>query len=204
MLQHAGVEVSVHLNDDSDSRLDCAVCEHTCYLSALVCNCSPKKATCLRHFRDLCGCPMKERCFVYWHSVDAIAALCRLVAARLPSGSDAKLQRAAMVGAQSVVDAQKRHKGPATNATAGEKPAKIRRVDIGVPAVAAGGPVAAAIDVRATSIDDGRHCSSCGNALHVPGFGDAVPCSTCHRPTHTRCATAVGMLLKCSICASNT
>ncbi len=38
-----------HFTEERDAVLECDICKYDCYLSAVVCPCSPDKVVCLRH-----------------------------------------------------------------------------------------------------------------------------------------------------------
>lgn len=56
----------------ADDERKCAECNTTCFLSAVTCKCSPKKVTCLRHFKDHCTCPPVEHTLRYRYTLDEL------------------------------------------------------------------------------------------------------------------------------------
>lgn len=48
-----------------DKRL-CHQCKHICFFSAVACECSQSKVSCLRHSHFMCRCPPNKRYFMIW------------------------------------------------------------------------------------------------------------------------------------------
>lgn len=48
-----------------DKRL-CHACKHVCFFSAVACECSQMKVSCLRHSHFMCRCPTERRYFMIW------------------------------------------------------------------------------------------------------------------------------------------
>lgn len=65
---------SVEAIDDAASDYDdkrvCVVCRHTCFSSAVACNCSQTKVVCLRHWNYICKCPHHNKYLIEWESLD--------------------------------------------------------------------------------------------------------------------------------------
>ncbi|CAB1347386.1 unnamed protein product [Coregonus sp. 'balchen'] len=45
-----------------DDERQCQKCKTTCFLSALTCPCSPERLVCLHHAKELCDCPLGNKC----------------------------------------------------------------------------------------------------------------------------------------------
>lgn len=56
-----------------DDQRVCYHCQHTCFLSAVCCNCSDQAVSCLRCCDALCGCPRDNKFILEWHSIEDIA-----------------------------------------------------------------------------------------------------------------------------------
>jgi len=67
----ASSEISEILAQYDDQRI-CSVCQHTCFLSAVCCNCSEMATSCLRCCDHLCGCPRTNKFILEWHSNEEI------------------------------------------------------------------------------------------------------------------------------------
>lgn len=48
-----------------DKRL-CHACKHVCFFSAVACECSQSKVSCLRHAHFMCRCPPEKKYFMVW------------------------------------------------------------------------------------------------------------------------------------------
>lgn len=48
-----------------DKRL-CHACKHVCFFSAVACECSQSKVSCLRHSHFMCRCPPQRKYFMIW------------------------------------------------------------------------------------------------------------------------------------------
>ncbi|XKL68471.1 hypothetical protein PGB90_003962 [Kerria lacca] len=59
----------------ADDERKCAECNTTCFLSAVTCICSPKKVTCLRHFKEHCSCPPIEHTLRYRYTLDELPVM---------------------------------------------------------------------------------------------------------------------------------
>lgn len=51
--------------DYDDKRL-CHACKHVCFFSAVACECSQSKVSCLRHSHYMCRCPIERRYLMVW------------------------------------------------------------------------------------------------------------------------------------------
>jgi histone demethylase JARID1 len=51
--------------DYDDKRL-CHACKHVCFFSAVACECSQSKVSCLRHSHYMCRCPTERKYFMVW------------------------------------------------------------------------------------------------------------------------------------------
>jgi hypothetical protein len=51
--------------DYDDKRL-CHACKHVCFFSAVACECSQSKVSCLRHSHFMCRCPPQKRYLMVW------------------------------------------------------------------------------------------------------------------------------------------
>ena len=51
--------------DYDDKRL-CHACKHVCFFSAVACECSQSKVSCLRHSHYMCRCPTDRKYFMIW------------------------------------------------------------------------------------------------------------------------------------------
>ncbi|CAB9516648.1 specific demethylase 5D [Seminavis robusta] len=57
--------------DYDDKRL-CHACKHVCFFSAVACECSQSKVSCLRHSHYMCRCPMDRKYFMIWSDDDEL------------------------------------------------------------------------------------------------------------------------------------
>eukprot|EP00978_Attheya_sp_CCMP212_P018433 scaffold50461_cov61-Attheya_sp.AAC.1 len=51
--------------DYDDKRL-CHACKHVCFFSAVACECSQSKVSCLRHSHYMCRCPTERKYLMIW------------------------------------------------------------------------------------------------------------------------------------------
>jgi hypothetical protein len=56
-----------------DKRL-CHACKHVCFFTAVACECSQSKVSCLRHSHFMCRCPAKRKYFMFWSSNDEMSS----------------------------------------------------------------------------------------------------------------------------------
>jgi len=64
--------------DYDDKRL-CHACKHICFFSAVACECSRSKVSCLRHSHYMCRCPMERRYLMIWSPEDELKTTCERV-----------------------------------------------------------------------------------------------------------------------------
>ena len=57
--------------DYDDKRL-CHACKHVCFFSAVACECSHSKVSCLRHSHYMCRCPTDRKYFMVWSKEDEL------------------------------------------------------------------------------------------------------------------------------------
>ena len=50
----------------TDDLRQCLACKHSCFLSGVVCACSPKEVSCLRDVKELCDCAPDKQVLVVW------------------------------------------------------------------------------------------------------------------------------------------
>lgn len=58
-----------------DDERQCKVCKTTCFLSAMTCSCSTTTLVCLRHYKNLCECPPKNRTLRYRYTLDELPVM---------------------------------------------------------------------------------------------------------------------------------
>lgn len=58
--------------DYDDKRL-CHSCKHVCFFSAVACECSQSKVSCLRHSHQLCSCPPDSKYMMIWSTAHELA-----------------------------------------------------------------------------------------------------------------------------------
>ncbi|KAJ8599303.1 hypothetical protein CTAYLR_008838 [Chrysophaeum taylorii] len=64
---------------DYDDKRVCVVCRHTCFCSAVACNCSQTQVVCLRHAAYLCKCPAQNKYLIEWESNENLEKLLKKV-----------------------------------------------------------------------------------------------------------------------------
>jgi histone demethylase JARID1 len=64
--------------DYDDKRL-CHACKHVCFFSAVACECSQSKVSCLRHSHYMCRCPTERRYLMIWSPEEELDNTCRAV-----------------------------------------------------------------------------------------------------------------------------
>jgi C5HC2 zinc finger len=57
--------------DYDDKRL-CHACKHVCFFSAVACECSRSKVSCLRHSHYMCRCPVERRYLMVWSTEEEL------------------------------------------------------------------------------------------------------------------------------------
>ena len=70
--------------DYDDKRL-CHACKHICFFSAVACECSRSKVSCLRHSHYMCRCPFERRYLMIWSPEDELTKTCERVRERCKS-----------------------------------------------------------------------------------------------------------------------
>uniref|UniRef100_A0AAX7U8V7 [histone H3]-trimethyl-L-lysine(4) demethylase n=1 Tax=Astatotilapia calliptera TaxID=8154 RepID=A0AAX7U8V7_ASTCA len=58
-----------------DDERQCYKCKTTCFLSALTCSCSPDRLVCLHHAKDLCDCPLGDKCLRYRYDLEEFPSM---------------------------------------------------------------------------------------------------------------------------------
>lgn len=64
-----------------DKRL-CHACKHVCFNSAIACECSQSKVSCLRHSHYMCRCPIERRYLMIWSPKDELQRITQKVRER--------------------------------------------------------------------------------------------------------------------------
>jgi len=64
--------------DYDDKRL-CHACRHICFFSAVACECSRSKVSCLRHSHYMCRCPPERRYMMIWSPEEELTQTCEKV-----------------------------------------------------------------------------------------------------------------------------
>jgi hypothetical protein len=64
--------------DYDDKRL-CHSCKHICFLSAVGCECSHSRVSCLRHSHFMCRCPPEKQYFLIWSKEDELTSTLKRV-----------------------------------------------------------------------------------------------------------------------------
>ena len=64
--------------DYDDKRL-CHACKHVCFFSAVACECSQSKVSCLRHSHYMCRCPVERRYLMIWSPEEELQNTCKSV-----------------------------------------------------------------------------------------------------------------------------
>ena len=59
-------------SSDYDDKRVCCVCQHTCFLSAVACNCSQSQVACLRHHQYMCRCQPSNKYLLAWMHDDQL------------------------------------------------------------------------------------------------------------------------------------
>lgn len=57
-----------------DDRRLCHACKHVCFSSAVACQCSQSKVSCLRHSHYMCRCPTERKYFMLWTSNEELTS----------------------------------------------------------------------------------------------------------------------------------
>lgn len=64
--------------DYDDKRL-CHACKHVCFFSAVACECSQSKVSCLRHSHFMCRCPTERKYLMIWSDEQELKATLKKV-----------------------------------------------------------------------------------------------------------------------------
>jgi len=64
--------------DYDDKRL-CHACKHVCFFSAVACECSHSKVSCLRHSHYMCRCPTERKYLMIWSDEDELKSTLKKV-----------------------------------------------------------------------------------------------------------------------------
>ena len=64
---------------DYDEKRLCHACKHICFFSAVACECSRSKVSCLRHSHYMCRCPFERRYLMVWSSEEELTKTCKEV-----------------------------------------------------------------------------------------------------------------------------
>lgn len=64
--------------DYDDKRL-CHACKHVCFFSAVACECSQSKVSCLRHSHYMCRCTTERRYLMIWSTEEELDNTCQAV-----------------------------------------------------------------------------------------------------------------------------
>uniref|UniRef100_A0A4W5KUE2 [histone H3]-trimethyl-L-lysine(4) demethylase n=1 Tax=Hucho hucho TaxID=62062 RepID=A0A4W5KUE2_9TELE len=68
-----------------DDERQCQKCKTTCFLSALTCPCSPEHLVCLHHAKELCDCPLGNKCLRYRYDLEEFPSMLYGVKSRAQS-----------------------------------------------------------------------------------------------------------------------
>uniref|UniRef100_A0A674BRB4 [histone H3]-trimethyl-L-lysine(4) demethylase n=1 Tax=Salmo trutta TaxID=8032 RepID=A0A674BRB4_SALTR len=68
-----------------DDERQCQKCKTTCFLSALTCPCSPERLVCLHHAKELCDCPLENKCLRYRYDLEEFPSMLYGVKSRAQS-----------------------------------------------------------------------------------------------------------------------
>ncbi|GMF26200.1 unnamed protein product [Phytophthora lilii] len=49
-----------------DDVRQCFHCRHNVFFSGVICSCNPNRLSCLRHTKEMCPCPMRDRTLLQW------------------------------------------------------------------------------------------------------------------------------------------
>ena len=64
--------------DDASATYDdlrlCHACKHVCFFSAVACECSQSKVSCLRHSHYMCRCPTERRYLMIWSNEEELTS----------------------------------------------------------------------------------------------------------------------------------
>lgn len=80
-----------------DDKRVCHACKHVCFFSAVACECSQSRVSCLRHSHSMCRCPTVRKYFMIWSSNEELKATHERVRERCES---LKQREASTVGSE--------------------------------------------------------------------------------------------------------
>uniref|UniRef100_A0A6Q2XXI7 [histone H3]-trimethyl-L-lysine(4) demethylase n=1 Tax=Esox lucius TaxID=8010 RepID=A0A6Q2XXI7_ESOLU len=83
LLRRAVQEMVFELLPDDERQ--CQKCKTTCFLSALTCPCSPESLVCLHHSKELCDCPMGNKCLRFRYDLEEFPSMLHGVKSRAQS-----------------------------------------------------------------------------------------------------------------------
>jgi hypothetical protein len=68
---------------DYDDKRSCHLCKHVCFFSAVACECSRTRVSCLRHSNLLCKCPSHKKYLMIWTSEREMTSTINFVEAHM-------------------------------------------------------------------------------------------------------------------------
>ncbi|XP_036415600.1 lysine (K)-specific demethylase 5Ba isoform X1 [Colossoma macropomum] len=78
----------VDYEEQPDEERQCAKCRTTCYLSAIMCPCSPNQLVCLHHLQGLCSCDPSNYTLNYKYTLGVLNQMFKAVGTRAESYDD--------------------------------------------------------------------------------------------------------------------
>ena len=123
-------QIDERLATYDDQRM-CSTCQHTCFLSAVCCNCSEQAVSCPKCTDQLCGCPRTNKFLLEWHSIQEIKDTITKVEDRITTGEAQEAQEAqaraqAQVQAVQAQAAQAQAQAQAAQAQAAQAQAQVQ------------------------------------------------------------------------------
>lgn len=73
-MENNNLEISEETLKIDESRM-CYKCKHYCFVSAVVCACNEENVSCLRHAREICACPAKQKVIAEWITLLELEAM---------------------------------------------------------------------------------------------------------------------------------
>lgn len=67
---------------------ECCICKYDCYLSAVVCACSPTKVTCINHSMAACNCPTDRKTLLFRYTIGQLDELLKETGVESPEEID--------------------------------------------------------------------------------------------------------------------